>query len=64
MSHKLTLATDPAVATVQEWTWFPKLPQTDMVRYGAGIAGALAVLAIGRLLAARSSAAKVDTAAH
>jgi predicted tellurium resistance membrane protein TerC len=58
------LVTDPVVANVQEWTWFPKLPQTDLVRYGAGIAGALAVLAIGRLLAARSGAAKVDTAAH
>jgi len=58
------LVTDPVVANFQEWTWFPKLPQTDLVRYGAGIAGALAVLAIGRLLAARSGAAKVDTAAH
>lgn len=58
------LVTDPVVANVQEWTWFPKLPQTDLVRYGAGIAGALAVLAMGRFWASRSSTANVDSATH
>jgi len=50
------LVTDPAVANPQEWTWFPKVPQTDVVRYGAGVAGALLVLLIGRQLAGRASA--------
>ena len=53
------LVTDPAVANAQEWTWFPKVPQTDLVRYGAGVVGALLVLAIGRSMAARSGAAKI-----
>ena len=48
------LVTDPVVANTESWTWFLKLPQTDMIRYGAGLAGAVAVLLIGRLLAARS----------
>jgi len=46
------LVTDPAVANTEAWTWFPKVPQTDVVRYAAGISGALLVLLIGRRLAA------------
>lgn len=46
------LVSDPAVANTQAWTWFPKVPQTDLVRYAAGISGALLVLLIGRRLAA------------
>ena len=52
------LVTDPAVADTQAWTWFPKVPQTDLVRYGAGVAGALLVLLIGRRLSARAVEAK------
>lgn len=44
---------DPAVANAAAWTWVPKLPQSDVVRYGAGVAGALLVLAIGKWMAAR-----------
>ena len=45
---------DPAVANPEAWTWVPKLPQTDTVKYAAGVAGALLVLAWGRWLAARA----------
>ena len=48
------LVTDPAVANPQEWGWFPKLPQTDEIRYGAGVLGALLVFLIGKSLARRS----------
>jgi YjbE family integral membrane protein len=41
---------DPAVANPAEWTWVPKLPQGDTVRYAAGVAGALLVLLLGKLL--------------
>jgi YjbE family integral membrane protein len=41
---------DPAVANPAEWTWVPKLPQSDTVRYAAGVAGALLVLLLGKLL--------------
>ncbi|RVT52659.1 TerC family protein [Rubrivivax albus] len=45
---------DPAVANPDAWTWVPKLPQTDTVKYAAGVAGALLVLAWGRWLASRA----------
>lgn len=48
---------DPALASADTWTWMPKLPQTDAVRYGAGIAGALLVLALGTWLARRAAPA-------
>jgi len=48
---------DPAVAVADAWTWVPKLPQTDAVKYGAGVAGALLVLAWGRWAATRRAAA-------
>jgi YjbE family integral membrane protein len=48
---------DPAVANPEGWTWVPKLPQTDAVRYAAGLAGALLVLAWGRLAARRRAQA-------
>lgn len=48
------LVTDPAVANPLEWGWFPKLPQTDEIRYGAGVLGALLVFLIGKALARRS----------
>jgi YjbE family integral membrane protein len=40
---------DPAIANPAEWTWMPKLPQHESVRYVAGAVGALLVLAIGKL---------------
>jgi YjbE family integral membrane protein len=48
---------DPAVVNPAEWTWVPKLPQTDAVKYGAGVAGALLVLAWGKWAASRRPAA-------
>jgi predicted tellurium resistance membrane protein TerC len=44
---------DPSVANPAAWTWVPKLPQSDVVRYAAGVIGALLVLAIGKWVAAR-----------
>ena len=48
--------TDPALANATAWTWVPKLPQTELLRYGAGAAGALLVLAWGKWAAARRPA--------
>jgi YjbE family integral membrane protein len=45
--------TDPAVVNPANWTWVPKVPQTDTLRYIAGIGGALLVLAIGKWVAMR-----------
>jgi predicted tellurium resistance membrane protein TerC len=47
------LVTDPAFANPDQWNWMFKLPQTDVVRYGAAVAGALLVLVVGKKLAAR-----------
>jgi YjbE family integral membrane protein len=47
------LISDPAVVRLDAWTWVPKIPQTDTVKYAAGIAGALLVLAIGKWVASR-----------
>jgi len=44
---------DPAVVNPDNWTWVPKIPQTDTFKYAAGLAGALLVLAWGKLAAAR-----------
>jgi YjbE family integral membrane protein len=54
---------DPAVAKPDEWTWMLKLPQTDTIKYAAGIAGALLVLAWGKWAAARRERAKHESAA-
>jgi YjbE family integral membrane protein len=45
--------TDPVLVNPQVMPNFPKIEATDFVRYGAGVAGALLVLAIGKLLVAR-----------
>jgi YjbE family integral membrane protein len=45
--------TDPAVVNPEVMASFPKLVVTDMMKYGAGIAGALLVLALGRWAASR-----------
>ena len=47
------LISDPAVVRTDAWTWVPKIPQTDTIKYAAGIAGALLVLAIGKWIASR-----------
>jgi YjbE family integral membrane protein len=44
---------DPAVVNPANWTWVPKVPQTDTLRYIAGVGGALLVLAIGKWVAMR-----------
>ncbi|RZL68673.1 MAG: TerC family protein [Variovorax sp.] len=44
---------DPAVVSPTAWAWVPKLPQTDVVKYAAGIGGALLVLALGKWIATR-----------
>ncbi|MBI3157046.1 MAG: TerC family protein [Burkholderiales bacterium] len=48
---------DPAVADRTAWIWVPKLPQSELVKYAAGIAGALLVLAWGKWAARRAGAA-------
>jgi YjbE family integral membrane protein len=48
---------DPAVVNPDTWAWVPKLPQTDAVRYAAGIGGALLVLAWGKWAARQRAAA-------
>jgi YjbE family integral membrane protein len=47
------LVTDPAFADPKILMNFPKLVASDAVRYGAGLAGALLVLAIGLWMASR-----------
>jgi YjbE family integral membrane protein len=51
------LVTDPVFAHPAEWQWMPKIAQTGAVKYGAAIAGALLVLAIGKALAGRQAPA-------
>jgi predicted tellurium resistance membrane protein TerC len=50
------LVTDPALANPDKWQWMLKLPQTDVVKYGASVAGALLVLVIGKAIASRKPA--------
>ena len=47
---------DPAVSHPDAWAWMPKLAQTDVVKYGFAIGGALLVLALGKWIAARQRA--------
>lgn len=47
------LVTDPVFANPADWQWMAKIPQSGTVKYGAAIAGALLVLAIGKTLANR-----------
>jgi YjbE family integral membrane protein len=49
--------TDPALVSPDVLPQMPKIAATDMLRYGAGIAGALLVLALGKWLAARRAPA-------
>lgn len=61
------LVTDPALVRTDVLASLPKIVPTDTLKYGAGIAGALLVLALGKILAARHAAtggSKVDAASH
>ncbi len=49
---------DPAVVNPDTWSWVPKLPQSDWVKYAAGVAGALLVLAWGKWSAARRTSSE------
>jgi YjbE family integral membrane protein len=55
--------TDPVLVNPQVLPDLPKIVASDMVRYGAGIVGALLVLAIGKLLAGRRNSAQAQGAA-
>ena len=57
------VVTDPALVNPDVMAQMPKIVATDMVRYGAGIAGALLVLALGKWLAARQAAPAAAAAA-
>jgi YjbE family integral membrane protein len=49
---------DPAVVNPDSWTWMPKLPQTDAMKYVFGVGGALLVLVVGKWIAARRAASQ------
>ncbi len=49
--------TDPAVVNPEVLTQLPKLAVSDVMRYAAGAAGALLVLALGKWMASRKSPA-------
>src|SRR3989344_3092033 len=51
------LVTDPAFSNPDKWQWMLKLPKTDMIKYGASVAGALLVLLAGKIIVARRAAA-------
>lgn len=49
--------TDPVLVNPEVMANFPKIEATDFVRYGAGVVGALLVLAIGKFITARKTKA-------
>jgi len=49
--------TDPVLVNPEVMANFPKIEATDFVRYGAGVVGALLVLAIGKFITARKAKA-------
>ena len=51
------LVSDPVMANPDRWQWMLKLPQNDMVKYSASVAGALIVLVIGKYVASRQAKA-------
>lgn len=55
--------TDPALVNPQVMPSIPKFEATDMIRYGAGVVGALLVLAIGKLVIASKAKKAAPTAA-
>jgi predicted tellurium resistance membrane protein TerC len=57
------LVSDPALADPANMPWMPKLPQSNTLHYAAAVAGALLVLAIGKLVAARRPVHAEDASA-
>ena len=57
------LVTDPALINPDVMPQMPKIAETDLIRYGAGIAGALLVLALGKWLVSRRAAPVATVAA-
>jgi YjbE family integral membrane protein len=57
------VVTDPALVNPDVMSQMPKIVVTDTLRYGAGIAGALLVFALGKWLAARQAVAVAAAAA-
>jgi YjbE family integral membrane protein len=55
--------TDPALVNPQVMPSVPKIEATDAVRYGAGVIGALLVLAIGKFFVARRGKAQTPVPA-
>ena len=51
------LVTDPVFANPDKWQWMVKIAQTDVIRYGASLAGAVLVFAIGKAILARRATA-------
>jgi YjbE family integral membrane protein len=51
------MVTDPAMIDPETLPWMPKIEPSAVWRYGAGVAGALLVLAVGKWVAARRAAA-------
>ncbi|MDP2985905.1 MAG: TerC family protein [Hydrogenophaga sp.] len=49
------LVSDPVMANPDKWQWMLKLPQDDVVKYGASVAGALLVLVVGKYVASRQA---------
>ena len=53
------LVSDPALAVADTLAWMPKIDQTNnAIKYGAGVAGALLVLAVGKWAAAQRKTAQ------
>ena len=49
------LVSDPVMANPDKWQWMLKLPQDDVVKYGASVAGALLVLVVRKYVASRQA---------
>jgi YjbE family integral membrane protein len=49
------LVSDPVLANPDKWQWMLKLPQNDVIKYGASVVGALIVLVIGKYVASRQA---------
>ena len=65
------LVTDPALANPDKWQWMLKMPVdsvtgevTDVVKYGASVAGALLVLLAGKIILARRASVGSAPAGH
>ena len=58
------VVTDPALVNPDVLPQMPKIPLSDSLRYGAGAAGALLGLALGKWIAARQKPAKVAAMAE